>query len=158
MTIGAAVTRELLREEKDTVDELAADLDWEVDATLDDLVMTVTMESQLDSEVYIVELECANYDEEPPYVEMIHPDTGERGVPAAYFDDRGTSPNLCYPKGPAWCHQFNRKLYQDTNAHNDWSMAAWKREAGDYTTLGSILLLLYRRMNDPESYQGRLQA
>lgn len=157
MTVAAGVTRDLLEAELETVRDLAADHGWSVTADLDALVVTATMVSRIDDETYIVECECTNYDEDPPYVEMIHPETGERGVPAAYFDDRGTSPNLLYPRTPAWCHQFNRKLYRETPAHDGWTMAAWKREAGDYTTLGAILLFLYRRMNDSESYQGRFE-
>jgi hypothetical protein len=152
------VSEQLIRDELEGINHRADQLGWEVDADLDDLVITTRMTAS-DDEEYIIEFECSNYDQAPPYVELIHPNTGERGVPKAYFDDRGAGQALLLKQTPALCHGFNRKMYLDVDTHHDeWnrhSIARWKDEAGSYTTLTRILMLIDKRITN-DHYQGRL--
>ena len=158
----ADVTRELMREQLSNVRSLAADHGWEVVADPEALTVEVIMHSPVDDEEYIVHLDCAEYDAHPPFVEMVDPDTGERGTPNAYFDDRGGPGQhlIAYPdrERPILCHRFNRRVYEEDDIHDDWkNMAGWQQEAGNLTTLGDILAYIYRRLLEPH-YEGRYEV
>lgn len=156
----ADVTRSLVKRQLEDVQELAPTNGWEVEADLDALTVEVRMQSPVDGEEYVVQLDCVGYDEKPPYVEMVHPETGETGHYEAYFNDRGKGKSLiAFGDGkddPVLCHQFNRRIYEDdATPHSDWTMGDWQSDAGNLTTLGDILLDIYHRISDPERYQGR---
>lgn len=153
-------SEQLLRDELPGLQRRADQLGWEIASDLDDLVITTRMTAR-DGEEYVIEFECSDYDQAPPYVELIHSDTKERGVPEAYFDDRGARHFLLLPRVPALCHGFNRKMYVDVDSHHDeWnrhSIARWKDEAGSYTTLTRIHMLIDKRLTN-DHYQGRFSG
>lgn len=159
----ADVTEALVERQLEHVRELAETNGWEVKADLESLAVEVRMQSPVDDEEYVVHLNCEEFDEKPPYVEMVHPKTGEVGHYEAYFDDRGKSPNIiAYGDGkedPVLCHQYNRRIYEDdATPHSDWTMGDWQSDAGNLTTLGDILSDIYHRIADPGRYQGRYNA
>jgi hypothetical protein len=158
--VQETVSRRLFERQLDIVRELAETNGWEVVADPEVLVFEVRMRSPIDDEEYVAQFECRGFDEKPPYVEMVHPETGEVGVHNAYFDDRGKGSSIIAfgdgKKDPVLCHQYNRRIYEDGNTpHNDWPMADWQSNAGNLTTLGDIATDLYRRICDPKRYQGR---
>lgn len=156
------VTRELVASQLEDIRELAETHDWTVDADLEALTIEVRMTSPVgeDEDEYVVRLECSEFDEKPPYVEMVHPETDEVGAYEAYFDGRGKREALIAfddgPEDPVLCHEFNRRVYwDDTDLHNDWTMGDWQSDAGHLTTLGDIVNEIYHRISDSERYQGR---
>jgi len=56
---------------------------------------------------------------------------------------------------PVLCHQFNRRVYVEDTAPHNWDMANWKQNAGNLTTIGDILVYIYRRISSAEHYDGR---
>ena len=149
------VTRKVLGEQLEHVRSVAASHEWQVDADLDTLIVEVTMESPGDGEEYIVQFECEDYDDKPPLVEMVDPETGEVGTPHAYFDDGNGL--IAHPNGPILCHRFNRRVYEEDGIHNDWNdLAGWQRKAGNLTNLGDILVYIHRRLHTPH-YEGRYE-
>jgi len=158
--VQADVTRTLVERQLADVRELTQTNGWEVEADLDALTVEVRMQSPVDGEEYVVRFDCTGYDEKPPHVEMVHPETGEVGHYEAYFDDRGKNPFLIAfddgPGHPVLCHQYNRRVYDDdTDLHNNWTVGDWQSDAGNLTTLGDIAADIYHRISDPERYQGR---
>lgn len=156
----ADVTRTVVEKQLADVRELAQTNNWEVEADLEALAVEVRMQSPVDDEEYVIHLDCEGFDEKPPYVEMVHPETGEVGDYEAYFDDRGKNPNIIAygdgKKDPVLCHQYNRRIYEDdATPHGNWTMADWQSDAGNLTTLGDIVADIYHRISDPERYQGR---
>lgn len=158
----ADVTREILGEQLSHVRSLAGDHGWEVNVDLEALTVKVIMHSPVDDEVYIVHLDCTDYDAKPPYVEMVDPETGEHAVPNAYFDDRDGPGKflIAYPdkERPILCHRFNRRVYEEDGIHDDWeNISGWQQEAGNLTNLGDILAYIYRRLHEPH-YDGRYEV
>jgi len=154
MTVDPDRTREIVRHE---LEKACLDgLNVEVDPDYDELVVTVRMTSPVDGELYVAEFECSNYREEPPAVELLHPESGERGVPAAFFQD-GTTLIATPNSGPIICHQFNRLVYERDDVHNNWTLAGWEQDADEYTTLGAMIGRIYGAISDPNEYQGRYE-
>ena len=75
----ADVIRALVERQLADVRELAQTNGWEVEADFGALTVEVRMQSPIDGEEYVVRFDCTGYDEKPPYVEMVHPETGEVG-------------------------------------------------------------------------------
>jgi hypothetical protein len=158
--VQANVTRTVVENQLTDVRELAKTNGWKVEADLEAPTVKVRMRSPVDDEVYVVHLDCEEFDEKPPYVEMVHPETGEAGHYEAYFDDRGKTLNIiAYGDGvkdPVLCHQYNRRIYEDDSTpHGNWPIADWQSDAGNLTTLGDIVADIHHRISDPNRYQGR---
>lgn len=151
------VSEALLRDETETIRNFAEEFGWVVDPTFDQLLLTVELTAR-DNERYVIEFECADYDQAPPWIEMLDPETRESGVQRAFFDDRGGSGPLLWHAGPEICHPMNRKFYLEIDqVHRDWNdqtVSRWKDNAGFHQTISGFLLLVEERLHD-NHYQGR---
>lgn len=151
------VSEALLRDETTTIRNRAEEFGWTVSPEFDQLLLTVELTAR-DDEPYVIEFECTDYDQAPPRIEMLDPETREPGTPRAFFDDRGGSRSLLWQNGPGICHAFNRKFYLEIDqVHNDWNpqtISRWKDEAGFHRTISGFLLLVERRLHN-DHYQGR---
>lgn len=152
MTVDPEITKKVMRNE---LGEANLDLiDVELETDYDNLAITVTMTSPVDGEVYIAEFDCINYRENPPSIQMIHPETGERDVPLAYFDDGNNliaTPN----DGVVICIGFNLQVFEHEGIHDNWSLAGWEKEAKGHTRLGEMIGRLYLAIADERQYNGR---
>ena len=79
----------------------------DVDASMiseEDLRIRVTGISRTEKETYVVEMRFDGYRGIPPFVEFVHPETGELGVRAAYPS--------CFHQRLCICARYNRKTYK----------------------------------------------
>lgn len=154
MTVDPEITREVIRTELD--DANLGQFNVKIEPDYENLVVTVTMTSPIDAEVYIAEFDCTNYRTEPPRIVMIHPETGERDVPEAYFDDSTdliATPN----SGVVICIGFNRQAIERDDIHDDWTLAGWESDARGFTRLGEMIGRLYLAIADDNQYNGRFE-
>lgn len=161
MSVDAAVSKAILREELAVVSSLASTYGWEVVSAIDELRVTVKMRAHND-DPYIVEIAADDYKEIPPLFEFIDPDTNRRATPHAYPKSHDS---FFHPSGPCICAPFNRKAYKayiTTGPHVDWSYGDWMRSTANnfnwatVTTLGDMLAMIQRRLIQPELYHGRM--
>lgn len=116
----------------------------------DDLRIRVTGASRADGETYVVEMRFDGYRATPPFVEFVHPETGELGVRAAYPS--------CFHRHPCVCVRYNRKTYAaHTDLHTDWQYGDWSAEPGT-ERIGGMLNHLFANINNHfNTYTGRME-
>ena len=78
MAVDAEISRQHIRQELASVEQLATSCHWEVLADYASLVVLVKMKA-CTGDPYIVEARCDDYKEVPPFFEFIDPETGLRG-------------------------------------------------------------------------------
>ena len=153
MSVAPDVSWAIVEQELEQVRSAADSFQWVISKDREKLTFTVAMTSIVDGECYLFEFECSDYKEIPPYIELIHPETGQRGTPAAY-PKNGRS---FFHTAPAICAPFNRKAYPGyAGIHQEWQMGNWMQLREGLSTLGDILLLLQSLINNPEVYHGRM--
>jgi hypothetical protein len=153
VSVATAISWSIVEEELKAVATTAKAFGWTIELFPDELRFTVQMTSGVDGEQYILEFRCDDYKELPPYIELIHPDTGERGSANAY-PRNGRSFFHTYP---CICAPFNRKAYSGyAGIHGDWSIGNWMALRDGVTTLGAMLLLIQNLINNPSIYHGRM--
>jgi hypothetical protein len=111
---------------------------------------------------YVLDVDCGNYREQPPYFEFLDPETGEPGTAKAYPASKVDSffhSNRCI------CAPFNRKAYTSIHPqgpHGDWVLGEWSTSrANNYdwsnaSTLGDMLMMIQARLMRPDFYGGRM--
>lgn len=152
MTVTPEITREVM--EAELADANLEEINVDIEPDLENLLVTVTMTSPIDDEVYIAEFDCENYREHPPNIEMIDPETGDREVPSAYFDD--DTDLIATPNDDVViCMGFNRQVFETDGIHDNWNLAGWENEARGHTTLGEMIGRLYQAIADDRQYNGR---
>jgi hypothetical protein len=149
MSVAPEVTREILKEELETMASLASTYGWEVTLNLEALTVQVKLKSVIDSELYVLEAQCNDYKELPPLFEFIHPETGERGIRSAY--PNGGS---FFHEHPCICVEWNRKATLN-GPHPEWKLADWQRKRPTMTYLGDMFLLVQQEINRRSQYTGR---
>jgi hypothetical protein len=162
MAVDPEITRQHIREELTLVKELAATHKWGVIPDYERLVVLVTMYAHT-GDLFIVEIRCDNYKEMPPFFEFIDPDTGEQGTRNAY---PSATDSFFHGSGPCICAPFNRKAYKsvvETGPHGEWKTGDWQTSTAsgvqwaNYSKLGDMLGLIYKRISSPDRYKGRMQ-
>lgn len=161
MAVDPEVSRALVRQELEQARALAETYAWAIAVDGSGVVVTANLRAYT-GELFVVELECTNYREQPPLVEFLEPDTGARGTRRAY--PRSTD-SLFHESGPCVCAPFNRKAYKTlypTGPHGDWPLGDWAAcRANNYdwarvATLGGILGVLQARLDRPDTFRGRM--
>ncbi len=162
MSVDPEVTRQHLREELALVKELAATNRWGIIPDYSRLTVLVTMYAHT-GDLFIVELQCDNYKEVPPFFEFIDPVAGERGTRNAY--PKATD-SFFHDSGPCICAPINRKAYKSvvaTGPHSDWAIGDWQTSTANgvhwanYSKLGDMLGAIYSRLSRPDRYVGRMK-
>lgn len=161
MAVAAAVTRQIIEEEITSVQTLAEAYGWEVLPDLPSLKVVSKMKAH-NGDRFVIEAECENYKEWPPFFDFIDPDSGERGTPRAYPK---TTDGFFHSSGPCICAPFNRKAYKSivsTGPHGDWTVGDWmmsRANGFDWSrvrTLGDMLSMIHARILLPDFYRGRM--
>lgn len=159
MPVDRAVTRATLEQELGGVRELGRVHRWGVIPDFDRLIVTVTMYSHND-DLFIIEAQCENYKEVPPFFEFIDPKTGARGTKAAY--PKGN--DSFFHDAPCVCAPFNRKAYKTVDPlgpHSDWNLGDWMYSTAsdvaweNYSRLADMFGLIQTRLSRPDLYKGR---
>lgn len=152
MSVDPAITRQILEEEVRAMAALAASYGWEVIPDFPSLIVTVRLRSIVDQEMFIIEARCDNYKEIPPFFELVHPVTGERGTRACY-----PSSGSYFHSTPCICVQWNRKAYHSQGGpHKDWELANWLQARPGMLTLGDMFHLIQKEINKRGQYKGRM--
>jgi hypothetical protein len=163
MAVDPEVSRQHLREELALVMELAATSRWGVIPDYGRMTVLVTMYAHT-GDLFIVELQCDNYKEVPPFFEFIDPVTGERATKNAYPTAHNDS--FFHSSGPCICAPFNRKAYKSvvaTGPHSDWNIGEWQTSTANgvnwanYSKIGDMLGAIYARLSRPDRYAGRMK-
>ena len=154
MAVAPDVTREIVKAELLQVRHLARSYGWDIREKLEDLVFTVNLKSSVDKEEYLMEFQCDNYKEWPPFIEFIDIQTGERGIKKAYPKNG----NGFFHTHPCICAEFNRKAYKQHGGgpHAEWDVGNWMRARPQINTLGDIIILIQRLLNNNNFYKGRM--
>ena len=161
MAVDPAVSRIHMEQELAAMSDYAVSCHWEITPDLEHLSVRVKMRAHND-DLFIVEIHCDDYKELPPLVDFIDPNTGASGTRHAY---PRTSDSLFHDSGPCMCAPCSRKAYKSffgTGPHSDWSPGNWTQSTANntpwvnYSTLGGILGLIYKRLISPEHYKGRM--
>lgn len=143
------------------MEDLATTYHWEVAPDYDRLLVVVRMRAHTGDQ-YIVEANCDDYKEAPPFFEFIDPENGERGTRRAY---PRTNDSFFHDQGPCICAPFSRKAYRSvvpTGPHADWVFGDWQTSTAsnipwaNYAKLGDMFGLIYKRMSRPDLYKGRI--
>lgn len=147
------LSRVYVEEELAALIPLKATFGWELRSDFAALKVRTTLKSARDNQIYVLDLAFDNYKEWPPYLEFVEWDTGKIGTRRAYpKGGRGyfhTHPCICAP--------FSRKAYNRYGGpHGDWDINNWISLTPTVNTLGDILLLVQRLLND-STYQGRME-
>lgn len=151
-----------MREELTLVKELAATHKWGIIPDYEHLIVLVTMYAHT-GDLFIIEVRCDDYKEMPPLFEFIDPDTGERGTKNAYPK---TTDSFFHTSGLCICAPFNRKAYKsvvETGPHGEWKTGDWQTSTAsnvqwaNFSKLGDMLGLIYKRISSPDWYRGRMQ-
>lgn len=155
MSVATSVSWSIVEDELSATTLAAEAFGWEIDHSPDDLLFTARMTSRVDNEPYVLEFRCDDYKELPPYIELIHPETGERGTPRAY-PRNGRS---FFHTHPCICAPFNRKAYAGyAGIHGEWAIGNWMALREGVSTLGAMLLLIQNLINNPDVYHGRMAS
>ncbi|MCH7560596.1 MAG: hypothetical protein IIC67_04365 [Thaumarchaeota archaeon] len=123
---------------------------------------TVNLTSKIDDEKFILEVECENYNEWPPFLEFIDPVTREREILNAYPKCDDSFFNKMKSIG-CICNPCSRKSYKGySGPHKDdtsWVLTGWKSnpKVSSLTTLPAIITAIYHRINDKSKYEGRMK-
>jgi len=153
VAVAPDVTRAHVESELSEVREWADRHRWSIEWRPEELLLEVSMSSEIDKEAYVLEASLQDYRALPPVFELRHPATGERGT------------HRCYPKGglgyfhskPVLCAPWNRKAYTALGGpHSDWVMAQWETYRPNHARLGDILALIQQLLDDRASYKGRM--
>ncbi|MEW6732142.1 MAG: hypothetical protein AB1489_12510 [Acidobacteriota bacterium] len=161
MAVAQDISRMHLHEELKLMRDIAKFYKWGVIPNFAELIVLVTMYSYT-GDLFIVELRCDNYKEQPPLFEFIDPDSGERATKNAY---PRTNDSLFHESGPCICAPFNRKAYKsifNTGPHPDWNLGDWMTSKANgcnwsnFSKLGDMLGLIQKRISTPELYKGRM--
>lgn len=153
MSVPREVSWTFVEEELAAVELATEAFGWSIELQPDELRFTLLMTSKVDGERYLFEFTCDDYKLIPPFIEMIHPDTGARAVPEAY-PKNGRS---FFHTTPAICAPFSRKAYVGhAGIHNEWELEKWMELREGISTLGDILVLLQNLLNNPDVYHGRM--
>jgi len=163
MAVDPEVSRQHLREELALVSELAAARKWEINPDFERLRLGVRLRAH-NGDVFILEVQCDDYKELPPFFEFLDPETNERGNAHAYPK---TIDSFFHTSGPCICAPFNRKAYKSvvpTGPHgDDWKLGDWQTSTAskinwaNYSKLGDMLGLIDTRLSRPDLYKGRMQ-
>ncbi|WNQ09647.1 hypothetical protein MJA45_18695 [Paenibacillus aurantius] len=124
---------------------------WAIQQTQEEpLKFCVVMDNRSDGEKYVLDFNCEEYKEKPPFIEMIDVRSGQRGTPSAY-----PAGNSFFNSSQYFiCNYFNRKSYRDhTSLHTDWQYDNWIANAKGYSTIGDMLSKIYIEL---QSCKGRL--
>ena len=124
----------------------------DVDASMiseEDLRIRVTGISRTEKETYVVEMRFDGYRGIPPFVEFVHPETGELGVRAAYPS--------CFHQRLCICARYDRKTYKGhSGLHSDWQYGDWSSEPGT-EEIGGMLNHIFASINNHfGNYRGRM--
>jgi hypothetical protein len=153
VSVAAEISWAIVQQELEAVRAAGEGFGWVVSEQPNRLTFTILMASAVDHERYLFEFECSSYKEIPPYIELIHPETGERGTQGAY-PKNGRS---FFHTAPAICAPFNRKAYAGyAGIHQEWQIGNWMQLREGVSTLGDMLLLLQSLINNPAVYHGRM--
>jgi hypothetical protein len=161
MAVAPEISRHVLEEEIAQMSALVESYGWTVLADLPSLKVVTKMRAH-NGDRYVVEADCENYKEWPPFFEFMDPDSGERGTRPAYPQ---STDSFFHPSGPCICAPFNRKAYKsvvNTGPHPDWGFGDWMTShANGYDwslvrTLGDMLGMIQTRIMVPELYKGRM--
>jgi hypothetical protein len=161
MAVAPIVTRAIIEEQLKQLRELGESHGWEIHADLSALKVECRMRAH-NGDRFIVEADCENYQEWPPFFEFIDPDTGARGTKRAYPK---TTDSFFHESGPCICAPFNRKAYRavvGTGPHGDWAFGDWmisRANGFDWshvTTLGDMFSMIQTRLLLSDLYKGRM--
>jgi hypothetical protein len=151
--LPADMSQQYLESELSSISAVRYTFGWDLTVNMSALRVTAELKSFRDDERYVLDMEFDNYKAWPPYLEFREWDTGKPGTKRAYpKGGRGYfHPNLCI------CAPFNRKAYSRYGGpHGDWNIENWMSLTPTITTLGDILILVQRLLNDP-TYEGRME-
>lgn len=155
MSVDPDITWQIVEEELKNMAPLVASYGWEVDSNRANLTVTVKMKSLVDSEIYILEAKCDDYQALPPFFEFIHPETAERAMKQCYPID-GSFFIFPTDKQPCLCVEWNRKAYSTHGGpHSNWQMSNWINLRPGMTVLGDFFNLVQSRINNKQVYKGR---
>lgn len=155
MSVAPDVSRALVETELQQLEPWIALHAWEVSWDAVALRLVVRLRSMIDGETYVVEMMLDGYRALPPFIEFVHPSSGDRGT------------KRCYPNGgrgyfhahPVICAPWNRKAYSAHGGpHADWAMLSWATYRPNHTQIGDILVLLQDLIDDRSSYGGRMAS
>lgn len=161
MSVLPEVSRQYIRSEMSSVQDLAVIHGWEVQPDYDHLIVEVRMQAYT-GDRFIVEARCDDYKEIPPFIEFIDPESCEKGTARAY--PKGND-SFFHESGPCICAPFNRKAYRSVveNApHGDWDLTDWMNSNAEgvhwsnHSTLAGIFEMIQVRLNRADLYAGRM--
>lgn len=154
MAVDKEISKEIIRAELNQIQPLIKTSGWTLEEKMEELSLTISLRSSVDNEEYIMEFRCDNYKEWPPFIEFIDPATGEKGIRRAYPKNG----NGFFHQHPCICAQFNRKAYsQYGGPHGDWDIGNWMNLRPEVGTLGDIIILIQRLINNKNFYNGRME-
>lgn len=154
MAVAKAVSSAHVDAELAAVQPWAVRHGWSIRWDADRLLLAVVMRSAVDEERYVFEFELDDYRELPPSIELVHPETGERGTRRSY-------PGGCrsyFHSKPVICAPWSRKAYQALGGpHADWIMASWASYRPNHSRVGDMLVLVQELIDDRAIYTGRME-
>jgi len=161
MAVDPKITLAIIEKELAIAKHLGRHQGWEF-GSLDAARPTflVKMKSPIDGEEYHVEFQLDDYREMPPFIEFIHPTTGERGTRRCYPKDQHPEGGSIFHDTPCICHPSSRKAYgKYRGPHADWDaqITNWPAQAKGLTTIAEILQMIQARISDRTSYKGRME-
>jgi hypothetical protein len=145
----------------DTVDvefaealQSASALGWRLER-IEDLKVRALIEGPevdgLPRETFIFEFGFQDYKEKPPYIEGVHPVTGERNQPGCF----PTNTNGYFHQDRRICAEWNRGAYSELGGpHSDWQYANWMNNNEKCSTLTLMLFRIYTAIYHAR-YRGR---
>lgn len=158
MTLPPSVTNKIVKEELAKCKTFESDR-FEI-SPYDETAQkfTVIMKSKVDNQIFILEVQCDNYNEWPPLLGFIDPDTKESETKHAYPKGSDSFFNTL----PCICNPCSRRSYKEYEGpHKDdqkWQLNTWRQnpQVSTLTNLPAILTAIFTRINRKETYQGRL--
>jgi hypothetical protein len=160
MSVSKSISLNRVRRELETCADYGKKCGWLISAIDEsNQSFTVTMISNIDKEVYILEVMFTDYPELPLILEFVDPKTAVRGTRNAYPDYNDSFFNKSNP--PCICNPCSRKSYKEFHSfglHADWQMIGWQQnpKVTSLINLDAILKCIYTRINTDENYKGRM--
>lgn len=158
MSVDRRISIATIRSELDKCHEHCKRFGWKISEIDEEaLSFTALMESPIDQEKYLMEVQFDNYPQLPALIEFIEPDTGARGTTKAYPKSEGSffhgMPCICNP-----CSRKSYKQFSENAPHGDWQLDGWRDnpQTGNLKSINSILSTIYRRISDKRHYTGRM--
>jgi ubiquitin-protein ligase len=133
-----------LRADLEAIAEEISFYSWKIDPwPIAELVIYVTLTSQVDGRSWTLRLVCTNYPEEPPSVKCVNPHTKDPNDPAAWPQCQGFRPTTDL------CMNISREGLMEL--HPDWqrSAYAWNSQGNP---IHNVLLSIQVRLDDPSKY------